>query len=180
VVVVENVYRHLSEQPPGSNTSRSAIVLEAAKEVAQPVLFGILIIILVFLPILSLQGMEGKMFKPLAYTIMIALLVSLMLSLTLSPALCSMALTRGTEEDTWLLRKAKQWYAPSLTWALTHRRVVLTAALMMLGASLTLFRFSAANSFRSSTKPRSRRRRSACPASRSKNPSRLRWRCSGR
>jgi len=141
VVVVENVYRHLSEQPPGSNTSRSAIVLEAAKEVAQPVLFGILIIILVFLPILSLQGMEGKMFKPLAYTIMIALLVSLMLSLTLSPALCSMALTRGTEEDTWLLRKAKQWYAPSLTWALTHRRVVLTAALMMLGASLTLFPF---------------------------------------
>jgi cobalt-zinc-cadmium resistance protein CzcA len=64
VVVVENVYRHLSEHPSGSSVSRRSIVLTATKEVAQPVLFGILIIILVFLPILSLQGMEGKMFKP--------------------------------------------------------------------------------------------------------------------
>src|SRR4026209_2467171 len=141
VVVVENVYRHLSEHPSGSSVSRRSIVLTATKEVAQPVLFGILIIILVFLPILSLQGMEGKMFKPLAYTIMIALLVSLLLSLTLSPALCSMALTRGTEEDPWLLRKAKQAYAPSLSWALTHRRIVLSAAVAMLGASLALFPF---------------------------------------
>jgi len=135
------VYRHLSEHPSGSSVSRRSIVLTATKEVAQPVLFGILIIILVFLPILSLQGMEGKMFKPLAYTIMIALLVSLLLSLTLSPALCSMALTRGTEEDPWLLRKAKQAYAPSLSWALTHRRIVLSAAVAMLGASLALFPF---------------------------------------
>ena len=141
VVVVENVYRHLSEQPPGSSASRSAIVLKATKEVAQPVVFGILIIILVFFPILSLQGMEGKMFKPLAYTIMIALLVSLLLSLTLSPALCSLALTTATEEDTWLLRQAKRWYAPALTWALAHRRLVLISAVVMLGLSLALFPF---------------------------------------
>ncbi|HEU4503609.1 MAG TPA: CusA/CzcA family heavy metal efflux RND transporter, partial [Nitrospira sp.] len=141
VVVVENVYRHLSEQPPGSSASRSAIVLKATKEVAQPVVFGILIIILVFFPILSLQGMEGKMFKPLAYTIMIALLVSLLLSLTLSPALCSLALTTATEEDTWLLRQAKRWYAPALSWALAHRRLVLTSAVVMLGLSLALFPF---------------------------------------
>ena len=141
VVVVENVYRHLSEQPPGSSASRSAVVLQATKEVAQPVIFGILIIILVFFPILSLQGMEGKMFKPLAYTIMIALLVSLLLSLTLSPALCSLALTTATEEDTWLLRHAKRWYAPALSWALAHRRLVLTSAVIMLGLSLALFPF---------------------------------------
>lgn len=141
VVVVENVYRHLSEQPPGSSASRSAIVLQATKEVAQPVIFGILIIILVFFPILSLQGMEGKLFKPLAYTIMIALLVSLLLSLTLSPALCSLALTTATEEDTWLLRHAKRWYAPALSWALAHRRLVLTSAVIMLGLSLALFPF---------------------------------------
>src|SRR4029079_1518483 len=110
--------------PPDPSASRSAVVLKATKEVAQPVLFGILIIILVFLPILSLQGMEGKMFKPLAYTIMIALLVSLLLSLTLSPALCSMALTRGTEKDPWLLRKAKQGYAASLYWALHARQTL--------------------------------------------------------
>ncbi|HET9844724.1 MAG TPA: CusA/CzcA family heavy metal efflux RND transporter [Nitrospira sp.] len=141
VVVVENVYRHLSEHPPVSSTSRSAIVLKATKEVAQPVVFGILIIILVFLPILSLQGMEGKMFKPLAYTIMIALLVSLLLSLTLSPALCSLALTTATEEDTWLLRHAKRWYSPALTWALAHRRLVIISAVTLLGLSLALFPF---------------------------------------
>jgi cobalt-zinc-cadmium resistance protein CzcA len=141
VVVVENVYRHLSEHPADSPAGRSAIVLKATKEVAQPVVFGILIIILVFLPILSLQGMEGKMFKPLAYTIMIALLVSLLLSLTLSPALCSAALTTATEEDTWLLRRAKRWYSPALSWALGHRRLVLISAVVMLGMSLTLFPF---------------------------------------
>jgi heavy metal efflux system protein len=140
VVVVENVYRHLTEQPAG-RANRSAVVLQATKEVAQPVLFGILIIILVFLPILSLQGMEGKMFKPLAYTIMIALLVSLVLSLTLSPALCSLALKGGSEEDTWLLRLAKRWYTPSLNWSLGHRRLVLAAAVAMLVASLSLFPF---------------------------------------
>ena len=141
VVVVENVYRHLSEHAPVSPTSRGAIVLKATKEVAQPVIFGILIIILVFLPILSLQGMEGKMFKPLAYTIMIALLVSLLLSLTLSPALCSLALTTATEEDTWLLRQAKRWYSPALTWSLAHRRMILTSAVTLLGLSLMLFPF---------------------------------------
>jgi len=139
VVVVENVYRHLTEHPQRSNLS--ALVLQATKEVAQPVLFGILIIILVFLPILSLQGMEGKMFKPLAYTIMIALLVSLLLSLTLSPALCSLALKGGAEKDTWLLRWAKRWYTPSLYWSLRHRRLVLTASVTMLIASLALFPF---------------------------------------
>ena len=141
VVVVENVYRHLSEHAPVSSASRGAIVLKATKEVAQPVIFGILIIILVFLPILSLQGMEGKMFKPLAYTIMIALLVSLLLSLTLSPALCSLALTTATEEDTWLLRQAKRWYSPALTWSLAHRRMILTSAVTLLGLSLMLFPF---------------------------------------
>ena len=141
VVVVENVYRHLSEHAPVSSANRGAIVLKATKEVAQPVIFGILIIILVFLPILSLQGMEGKMFKPLAYTIMIALLVSLLLSLTLSPALCSLALTTATEEDTWLLRQAKRWYSPALTWSLAHRRMILTSAVTLLGLSLMLFPF---------------------------------------
>src|ERR671911_1343183 len=131
VVVVENVYRHLSEHAPVSSANRGAIVLKATKEVAQPVIFGILIIILVFLPILSLQGMEGKMFKPLAYTIIIALLMSLLLSLTLSPALCSLALTTATEEDAWLLRQAKRWYSPALTWSLAHRRMILTSAVTL-------------------------------------------------
>src|SRR6188768_3852593 len=86
VVVVENVYRHLSEHR-GAQGDRSGLIIRAVTEVGQPVIFGILIIILVFLPILTLQGMEGKMFQPLAYTIMIALIVSLAFSLTLSPVL---------------------------------------------------------------------------------------------
>lgn len=140
VVVVENVYRHLSEQH-GSHISRKDLIVQAVKEVGQPVIFGILIIIIVFLPILSLEGMEGKMFHPLAYTIMIALLVSLVLSLTLSPVLCSLALRTGSEEDTFLLRWAKRGYLPALRWALGHRVAVLGIALALLFGSLLLFPF---------------------------------------
>ncbi|MBS0182669.1 MAG: efflux RND transporter permease subunit [Nitrospira sp.] len=140
VVVVENVYRHLSEHR-GPQGDRSGLIIRAVTEVGQPVIFGILIIILVFLPILTLQGMEGKMFQPLAYTIMIALIVSLAFSLTLSPVLCAMALTKGSEEDTWLLRSIKCAYLPMLNWAMAHRRTVLTSALVLLGASLSLFPF---------------------------------------
>ncbi|BFU93215.1 MAG: Cation efflux system protein CzcA [Nitrospira sp.] len=140
VVVVENVYRHLSEHR-GSQGDRTGLIIRAVTEVGQPVIFGILIIILVFLPILTLQGMEGKMFQPLAYTIMIALIVSLAFSLTLSPVLCAMALNKGSEEDPWLLRSIKLAYLPTLNWAMAHRRTVLTSALVLLGASLSLFPF---------------------------------------
>src|SRR5262249_7737553 len=87
VVVVENIHRHLSD-PRQQTWPRKALILNAAREVARPVVFGIAIIIIVFMPILSFQGMEGKMFKPMPYTIMIALLVSLILSVTLSPVPC--------------------------------------------------------------------------------------------
>ena len=140
VVVVENVYRHLAEQRD-DRFNKTEVILHAVTEVGQPVIFGILIIILVFLPILTLQGMEGKMFQPLANTIIIALLVSLVLSLTLSPVLCAMTLKRGTEEDTFLLRWAKQVYLPTLRWAMGHRVTVLAVALGLLGASLALFPF---------------------------------------
>ena len=135
VVVVENVYRHLSHHP---SLPRLQLVTEAVKEVGQPVVFGILIIILVFLPLLSLHGMEGKMFKPLAYTIMIALMVSLVLSLTLSPVLCSLVLRQGSEEDPWIVRQAKSLYAPTLRWALGHRTVVLMLAVSALVGALAL------------------------------------------
>ncbi len=140
VVVVENVYRHLSEHR-GSSTSKTSLILQAAMEVGQPVVFGILIIIIVFFPILSLQGMEGKMFQPLAYTIIIALLISLLLSLTLSPVLCSLVLKDPKEEDTFLLRWVKRGYLPTLEWALGHRTAVLALALGLLAGSLSLFPF---------------------------------------
>jgi len=140
VVVVENVFRVLSEHG-GERQDRKQLVVQAVKEVGQPVIFGILIIVIVFLPILSLQGMEGKMFQPMAYTIMIALLVSLALSLTLSPVLCSLFLRSGSEEDTFLLRWAKRLYLPTLRWALGHRKTVLATAVALLGSTLMLFPF---------------------------------------
>ena len=140
VVVVENVYRLLSEHH-GRDQDRMALIIQAVKEVGQPVIFGILIIILVFLPILSLQGMEGKMFHPLAYSIMIALLVSLIVSLTLSPVLCWFSLRRGSEEDTFIVRWSKKIYLPALNWALEHRLIVLGLALLLLAGSLGLFPF---------------------------------------
>ncbi|THJ21889.1 MAG: efflux RND transporter permease subunit [Nitrospira sp. CG24D] len=140
VVVVENVYRHLSEHSSAA-IPRLELITKSVKEVGQPVVFGILIIILVFLPLLSLHGMEGKMFKPLAYTIMIALLTSLVLSLTLSPVLCSLMLKRGSEEDPWIVRWTKRIYAPSLRWALDHTSIVLVGAVGSLLASLALFPF---------------------------------------
>lgn len=140
VVVVENVYRHISEHPSAA-VPRLDLITRSVREVGQPVVFGILIIILVFLPLLSLHGMEGKMFKPLAYTIMIALLTSLVLSLTLSPVLCSLMLTSGSEEDPWIVRWAKRLYAPSLQWALQHRVLVLGIAIVSLLGSLALFPF---------------------------------------
>jgi cobalt-zinc-cadmium resistance protein CzcA len=138
VVVVENVYRHLSSRHAGS-LARADAILSAAREVGRPVVFGIMIIIIVFLPLLSLEGMEGKMFKPLAYTIMIALLISLGLSLTLSPVLCSLMLRAGSEEDPRIVRWTKRLYAPTLRWALDHGRIVLGGAVALLLGSLALF-----------------------------------------
>lgn len=87
VVVVENVYHRLGHATSGE--SKLQIIVEAVVEVGTPVIFGISIIILVFLPLMALQGMEGKTFSPLAFTIAIALAVSLIVSLTLSPVLCA-------------------------------------------------------------------------------------------
>ncbi len=140
VVVVENIHRHLSD-PRYQGLPRQALVLNAAREVARPVVFGIIIIIIVFMPILSFQGMEGKMFKPMAYTIMIALMVSLILSITLSPVLCVLTLRAGHGSDPLVLRWAKRAYLPMLNWALGHRSVVLTATGLMLAGSIALFPF---------------------------------------
>ncbi len=140
VVVVENIHRHMSD-PHNKGLPRQGLILNAAREVARPVVFGIIIIIIVFMPILSFQGMEGKMFKPMAYTIMIALMVSLILSITLSPVLCLLSLRAGHDSDPLVVRWAKSTYLPVLRWALGHRTVVLTVTGLMLAGSISLFPF---------------------------------------
>jgi cobalt-zinc-cadmium resistance protein CzcA len=140
VVVVENAFARLGA-PENAAKSKARVILEAASEVGKPVLYGVGIIILVFLPLLSLQGMEGKMFAPLALTIAIALTISLILSFTMTPMLCSYLLKGGAEHDTWLLRKLKAPYLKMLHWSLEHPKKVLATALVALGASLGVVPF---------------------------------------
>lgn len=127
VVMVENSMRRLGHRKPGEGFVHA--VLEACAEVARPILFGVGIIIVVYLPILTLQGVEGKMFKPMALTVVFALVGSLLLTFLLTPVLISF-LMRGKieEKDVWLMRRAKRLYAPALEWTLAHTRPVLMSA----------------------------------------------------
>ena len=140
VVVVENAFRVLSRHH-AAGRSRADLVLQAASEVAKPVTFAILIIILVFLPLFSLTGLEGKLFKPMAITIALAMAGSLVLALTLVPVLAALALRPREERDTWLVRRLKQAYTPLLDRSLAHKGIVVVAALALLGASMGLLAF---------------------------------------
>ncbi|HTH52699.1 MAG TPA: CusA/CzcA family heavy metal efflux RND transporter [Edaphobacter sp.] len=146
VVVVENVFAKLSHarhqgHEITSEQGKMHVVLDAVGEVATPVLFGVTIIILVFLPLMTLEGMEGKMFAPLAYTIAIALGISLLLSLTLSPVLCSYLLRGGSEDDTRMVRTLRRPYNAMLRWALAHRRITVLSVIALFIFALCLFPF---------------------------------------
>jgi heavy metal efflux system protein len=141
LVVVENVYRHLAQNNGATRRSTLDIILHATKEVGRPILFGILIISVVFKPLMTLQGMEGKMFAPLAYTLVIALLASVVVTLTLSPVLASLFLRGDHPEETRLTLWMKQRYMPVLQWTLKHRSVVLTGSTVIVLCSITLVPF---------------------------------------
>src|SRR4029078_6276875 len=110
VVMVENTFRHLAH--PHHGASRSEIGGHAAREVAQPIAFAILIIIVVFLPLFSLTGLEGKLFKPMALTITFAMGGSLILTLTLVPVLAALILKAKEEKDPFIVRQVKRFYLP--------------------------------------------------------------------
>ncbi len=146
VVIVENTFRIMAEQrvlgeASGIPVDRVAAVLAAAKEVGKPIAFAIFIIIVVFLPLFSLQGLEGKLFKPMAVSISLAMAGSLVLSLTLIPVLASLVLQPGREHDTRLVAWLKRGYRPLLQGALAHKRGVVLAAVLALAAGLSLFPF---------------------------------------
>jgi len=138
VVVVENVFSRLGHN---RTADRLKVVYEAVLEVGTPVIFGICIIILVFLPLMTLEGMEGKLFSPLAYTIAIALGISLILSLTLSPVLSAYFLKGGNEHDTILVRLLKKPYLFVLDLATHHAKTTVAIALALFAASMSLFPF---------------------------------------
>jgi cobalt-zinc-cadmium resistance protein CzcA len=133
VVVIENIIRRLAHRGACSPAERLGIVRDAAAEVRVPTVFGQLIIMIVYLPILTLEGVEGKMFRPMAITVIFILIGSLILSLTLTPVLASLVLPRVVEEkEVWLVRFAQWLYRPILGIALRCRWIVLGLAMFAL------------------------------------------------
>jgi cobalt-zinc-cadmium resistance protein CzcA len=131
VVMIENCVRQLAHGQSGR--SRLEIIRDAAVEVRKPTMFGELIIMIVYLPILTLEGVEGKLFRPMALTVIMALAGSMVLSLTLMPVLASLVLPRRVEEkEPLLIRILKRLYAPVLRFTMHHKLAVIGFALCVL------------------------------------------------
>jgi cobalt-zinc-cadmium resistance protein CzcA len=142
VVMVENCVRHLSHANP-LQRSRLEIIRDAAVEVRGPTMFGELIIMIVYLPILTLEGIEGKMFRPMALTVVFALAGSMILSMTLMPVLASLLLPKKmTEREPLLVRGIKRLYRPVLHFTMHHKLAIIGLALAVL---IVAFGFVAPN-----------------------------------
>jgi len=130
VVVVENIVSHMEKSRV--RLPRMHIIYRAVSEVAVPVISGIGIIMIVFLPLMTLQGLEGKLFAPVAITIVFALGAAVVLSLTVIPTLSSFLMGKVSHEEPWLIRKLLAFYTPVLKRALAHPGMVLGGALLAL------------------------------------------------
>ncbi len=145
VVIVENIVRELGLKQHAlgrklTAEERSKTVLHASQQVGSPMFFGVVIITIVYIPILALTGIEGKMFHPMAITVMLALAGALLLALTLMPVLCSFLLSGHIHEgDNFLMRAAKGIYRPLLKTALAMRWLVVIGAVALFAGSLWLF-----------------------------------------
>ncbi|MEN8259293.1 MAG: CusA/CzcA family heavy metal efflux RND transporter, partial [Pseudomonadota bacterium] len=139
VVVVENIVTHLADETNVKRLPRLHLIYRATREVAAPVTSGILIIIIVFVPLLTLQGLEGKLFTPVALTIAFALSGSLLMSLTVIPVLASYLLRNVSHDEPWLPRKLHALYQPVLHWCMGHGKLVLITACSMLAVTLIVF-----------------------------------------
>ena len=142
VVMVENIVRRLGEKQHALGrrltiSERTEEVLKSAKEVANPMFFGVLIITVVYVPILALQGIEGKMFKPMALVVMLALGGSLVLAVTLMPVLCSYLLGgKIDEKDNWIVTFTKRLYTPLLQFGLRFKLLIVLPMIVLFGSSL--------------------------------------------
>jgi len=137
IVMVENMMRRLSEKQQSlgralSKTERWDVISASPLEVVRPIVFGVGIVTMVFIPILTLEGIEGKLFRPMALTMVAALLGSLILALTLTPVLASLTFqSRLKDTEPWLVRKAHRLYQPVLDTVLRFRKATLAAALLV-------------------------------------------------
>lgn len=154
IVDVENVYKRLRENRlrPESERKRAIdVIFEASKEVRMPILNSTLIIIVSFIPLFFLSGMEGRMLMPLGISFIIALFASTIVALTLTPVLCSYLLTNKKNDkiisqEPWLARNLKQAYKQALTWSLSHKKAVLGSTAGLFVIALFLF-FTLGRSF---------------------------------
>ncbi len=141
IVVVENIYRHLSS----GEESKSVIetVRDGTLEVGRPIFFAITIIVIVFLPLFTLQGVEGKMFRPMAFTITFALIGSLIVALVIAPVLSTFFLRRktGPKREAIIIRFLKGLYRPILEYSIRHRWIVIFVSMVLLICSLALVPF---------------------------------------
>ncbi|MCA1731984.1 MAG: CusA/CzcA family heavy metal efflux RND transporter [Acidobacteria bacterium] len=144
IIAVENIFRRLKqekEKPESDRRSSEEVIASATTEVVSPILFATLIIILVFLPIFVLPGLEGRLLRPLGLAFVAALAASLVVALTVTPALSVLLLGRAKvleAREPWVLRMLHRAYRPTLDWSLAHRRAVLVTALLMLLAAVAL------------------------------------------
>ncbi|MFH1300219.1 MAG: CusA/CzcA family heavy metal efflux RND transporter, partial [Planctomycetota bacterium] len=139
VIMVENCIHRLSKNKEGK--SHLTVIRDAAIEVRKPTMFGELIIAVVYLPILALQGTEGKLFRPMALTVLFALAGSLVLSLTLMPALASLSLPKKmSEKEIWLIRFIKLIYRPLVSWTVRNPKMTVCIALLAFIISLPVGR----------------------------------------
>ncbi len=145
VIIVENCLRRLAERQHELGRvltvkERLAVVFDASRQVRSATAFGEAIIITVYVPILFLTGVEGKMFRPMALTVILALSAAFVLSLTFIPAMVALCITgRVEEKENFLIRYSKALYEPALRWSLRWRRLVVVTAVALFGLSLLLF-----------------------------------------
>ncbi|MBN8644532.1 MAG: efflux RND transporter permease subunit [Planctomycetes bacterium] len=157
IIDVENVHRRLEENallPAGARKGFVQVISDASNEIRSSVVYATVLICIVFLPLMFLEGLEGRFFKPLAATYIVSIMASLVVALTVTPAMCRLLLKPGAagsgggggagrsvgHADGFLVRWLKKRYEPSLRWSLVHRKFVLAAALVATGASLLLAR----------------------------------------
>jgi cobalt-zinc-cadmium resistance protein CzcA len=144
VIIVENCLRRFGEAQHRlgrllTRDERLALTATATSEVIKPSLFGVLIITIVYIPIFTLSGIEGKMFHPMAFTVVFALTAAMLLSLTFVPAAVALSLGgRVQEHDSAVVRVARRWYAPALAFALRARWVVVGGAVVLVALSAAL------------------------------------------
>ncbi len=146
VIMVENCMHRLSHADIQTPTQREAIIRDAAVEVRKPTLFGELIIAIVYLPLLMLEGSEGKLFRPMAITVLLALAGSLVLSMTVMPALASLFLpSKPTAKESLIVRLVQYFYQPSLRWGIKESNQVMSTAVVLTLLAIPVARYLGAD-----------------------------------